>query len=370
MKPTHPFQASYLRIAARMLAAGGVWMLAGIWLVESAQARTLQVGPGREFKVPSAAARVAQDGDRVVIDAGEYYDCAFWRANGLTIEAADPADPRGVVLTDKACGGKASFVLSGSDTILRGLTFTRIRVPDGNGAGIRAEGRNLVIERCAFTNNQTAILSLDYPSGHMIIRDSSFSANGACDDGECLGTLYIGRLARLRVERSSFRNPRGSQSGDGEPRAGAHIRSNASSVELIGNRIEDGDGASSALVIYPAHGSLLMSGNILEKGPRTTNARAAIFTGSGWGHADSLVFRHNTLINHTGHSTTFLLNWTDASPVLDSNKISAEDTDLSSRGLWWHRVRFVFAYGRDSLIAAKDNLRHGVGSVLRSLKLA
>ena len=47
MKPTHPFQASYLRIATRMLAAGGVWMLAGIWLVESAQARTLQVGPDR-----------------------------------------------------------------------------------------------------------------------------------------------------------------------------------------------------------------------------------------------------------------------------------------------------------------------------------
>src|SRR5258708_26983509 len=51
-----------------------------------------------------------------------------------------------VVITDKACQGKALFVITGDDVSVRNLTFTRARVPDGNGAGIRAEGVNLRVE--------------------------------------------------------------------------------------------------------------------------------------------------------------------------------------------------------------------------------
>ena len=46
-----------------------------------AVARTLEVGETREFKLPSEAIRAARDGDRVVIDPGEYFDCAVVSAN-------------------------------------------------------------------------------------------------------------------------------------------------------------------------------------------------------------------------------------------------------------------------------------------------
>ena len=65
------------------------YALAAVWLAAataSTPAATLQVGSGRTYPVPSAAAAVAADGDVVEIDAGEYVgDAAFWTADNLTI---------------------------------------------------------------------------------------------------------------------------------------------------------------------------------------------------------------------------------------------------------------------------------------------
>src|SRR5205807_1432771 len=69
----------------------------------SASARTITVGPGRDFATPSAAIASAADGDVVMIDPGQYFDCAVVKASHLTIEGAGP----GVVMTDKTCQGKA-----------------------------------------------------------------------------------------------------------------------------------------------------------------------------------------------------------------------------------------------------------------------
>src|SRR5690242_11998275 len=84
----------------------------------AAAARTLAVGADRALKTPSAAASVAADGDTIVIDAGEYFDCAVWRANNLTIEGGG----ENVVITDKACEGKGLFVIHGNDVTVRNLT--------------------------------------------------------------------------------------------------------------------------------------------------------------------------------------------------------------------------------------------------------
>lgn len=336
--------------------AAGIALALFVLACTPSAARTLEVGPQRELKNPSDAARIAADGDHIAIDPGEYFDCAIWRANSLVIAAAGPGE---VVLTDRACAGKASFVIGGRDITLRGLTFTRIRVPDGNGAGIRAEGSNLTIEQCRFVNNQSAILAADRPAGFLVIRDSEFSDNGACSASRCIGTLAIGRLARLRVERSRFGDPRGSRPGEGEPAAGPQIASAADSTELVDNRIEDGTGASSALVAFRAEGGhLLMSGNLLEKGPHTEDARAAVFA---TGNASGLVLRRNTLVNHAGRPGVLLLNWTGASPELDANIIDAGDTATSSSGVWRHRLRQV-------VVTTKDAARHLAGSVLRQLR--
>src|SRR3954451_3627054 len=132
-----------------------LFLAIGLLAAASTNADTLLVGADHELKVPSAAAAVVHAGDTVVIEPGEYFDCAIWRANGLTIEGKSD----GVAITDKACAGKALFVVDGDDITIRNITFTRGRVPDGNGAGIRAEGANLRIERGRFINNENGILS-------------------------------------------------------------------------------------------------------------------------------------------------------------------------------------------------------------------
>ncbi len=55
----------------------------------SAQPRILEVGPGRAFRMPSAAAAAARQGDIIRIAPGVYEDCAVWRADRLVIEGED-----------------------------------------------------------------------------------------------------------------------------------------------------------------------------------------------------------------------------------------------------------------------------------------
>ena len=91
----------------------------------------------------------------MLIEAGEYYDCAIWTASDLTIIGADP----NVTITDTTCQGKALFVVRGDRSTVRNLTLARARVPDGNGAGIRLEGQGLTLERVRFVNNQVGLLA-------------------------------------------------------------------------------------------------------------------------------------------------------------------------------------------------------------------
>ena len=197
--------------------------LMALVIATSAHARTLEVGENKEFKMPSAAAAIAQDGDHVEIQPGEYFDCAVWSANKLVVEGI--GDPDKVIVTDKTCQGKALFVTVGEGITIRNLTLTRARVPDGNGAGIRGEGKNLVVDRVHFVNNQNGILS-GTVGGSMIVRNSVFDRNGACDSA-CAHGLYVGNLDLLQVEQTRFIGTK----------RGHHIKSRALRTEV--DRLHD-----------------------------------------------------------------------------------------------------------------------------------
>ena len=53
---------------------------------------------------------------------------------------------------------------------IRNLTLQRARVPDKNGAGIRAEGKDLLVDGVKFINNQNGILAAPRPDGTITIR--------------------------------------------------------------------------------------------------------------------------------------------------------------------------------------------------------
>ena len=263
----------------------------------AAVAAVLVVGPGQKYPAPSDAARAAQPGDTVRIQPGTYFDCAVWTTNNLTIEGAGP----GTVLADKICQGKAIFVIAASNTTVRGLTFTRARSNDGNGAGIRAEGVNLKIENSAFTNNENGILAGDNPRSSITIRRSEFIHNGACPSA-CAHGVYVGHIALLQIEQSRFY----------DTQAGHHVKSRAEKTILTRNQLVDGPGGTASYEVdIPNGGSLTMVGNTLEKGPKNGNHTAAILIGEeGVSQpTDQLVFKNN-IFSNDGPPTAFVKNIT------------------------------------------------------------
>jgi hypothetical protein len=274
-----------------------VGTVAALLAIVPADAATLMVGADQQYKQPSDAARAAHAGDTVKIAPGTYFDCAVWTQNRLTIEGT----ASGVVLTDKTCQGKALFVIHAAEVTVRNITFQRARVPDGNGAGIRAEGINLTLENDKFLNNEEGILAGNNPTSSIIIRDSVFEHNGACRNG-CAHGVYVGNIALLRIENSRFF----------DTQVAHHVKSRAARTELVGNHIEDGpDGTASYEVDIPNGGALVMTGNVLEKGPNAENHSAAVMIGEEGVSQPTpeLTFKNNTFTND-GHPTAFVRNIT------------------------------------------------------------
>lgn len=286
-----------------------------------AVARTLEVGETREFKMPSEAIRAAKDGDRVVIDPGEYFDCAVVSANNLTIEGAKP--DASAVMTDKACQGKAILVTTGRDITLRNLTLQRARVPHNNGAGIRAEGANLTIERVKFINNQNGILSADNLQSTIIIRDSEFLRNGYCSP--CAHGIYVNQLKLLRVERSLF----------ADTRRAHHIKSRAQRTEIIAVETRDGDsGTASYHIDIPNGGSVVVRDSTLQKGPQAENRSAVIMIGAeGVSQPTREITIENNTATNTGDYQTFLVvNMTATEAMLKGNRLTGPIKPLRGDG--------------------------------------
>jgi hypothetical protein len=291
-------------------------------VVAPAGAKTLQVGPDRELKQPSDAAAAAQDGDTIEIDPVKdgYFDCAVLKASHLTVVGKGDD----VVLTDKTCQGKAIFVTTGDDITIQNLTLTRARVPDHNGAGIRAEGKNLTIDHVRFINNENGILAADSPDSSIRISNSDFERNGKCDPN-CAHGIYVNHIALLHIEHSKFF----------DNRVGHHIKSRASRTELVDNDIEDGpDGTASYLVDISNGGGVLIEGNTMEKGPNTQNHGTAIMIGAEGvtQRTPEIIVRHNKFTNDQSIETTFVRNLTATEAVLEGNTIAGKVVPLVGDG--------------------------------------
>ena len=75
-------------------------------------AKTVQVGPGRSYTLPSQVSPLVNDGDTVAIDAGSYTDCTTWTKNNLVLTGAGGY----AHLQNKSCGGKAIWIIQGNNT--------------------------------------------------------------------------------------------------------------------------------------------------------------------------------------------------------------------------------------------------------------
>jgi hypothetical protein len=288
-------------------------MLCVMTALAPASARELAVGPNRVLKVPSQAAAVAANGDVVRIDPGDYADCAFWRASHLLIEAAGP----GVRIAGKVCGEKGIFVTQGSDITIRGITFADATVVWHNAAGIRMEGANLTVDHSRFVNNENGILAGGGPDSVLRITDSAFIGNGSCI-AACAHGVYAGApIFLLDIEHCVFR----------DTKTAHHIKSRARNTVVRDSRIEDGpDGTSSYLIDVPNGGNVLIQGNVLEKGARTSNAGAAISIGIEGvkNPTGTLIVRDNVFHSDVEGRIIFVRNSSNARIEMSGNTITGD----------------------------------------------
>lgn len=301
----------------RFAAIAGLLALVAV----GAQAKTLEVGEGKAFKMPSLAAAAARDGDVVKIYPGEYFDCAVWMANNLVVEGV--GDAAKVVITDKACNGKALFITAGTNITIRNLTLTRARVPDANGAGIRGEGMMLTVEGVRFINDQNGILT-GLEGSTVIVRDSVFEKNGTCEKA-CSHGIYVGNSKLLLVERSHF----------SDTRQGHSIKSRAQRTEIIGNTIIDGpDGTASYMIETPNGGTLIVRDNTMEKGPQAENRSTAIAIGfeGVTQPTREILIENNRFKNAGAYDTVFVTNRTATDAILRGNQITGRAKALLGDG--------------------------------------
>jgi hypothetical protein len=304
-----------IRIAAIAVLA---WSLAG-----QASAATLKVGETQDYKMPSEAIAKAEDGDTILIDPGEYIDCAVVKQDKLVIQGVNP--DRSAVMTDKGCAGKGLLVTQGNDITVRNITLTRVRVADQNGAGIRAEGTNLLVDNVMFDNNQNGILAAPNKDSTITVINSEFTKNGGCNPS-CTHGIYVNQIKLLHVEKSKF----------WEQKIAHHIKSRAARTEVIDCEIRDNvNGTSSYLIEIPDGGDLLARGNKLQKGPKSDNHTAAIIIGNEGvkQRTRSLIVENNIFENTGTYETVLVQNQTAEEVKMKGNKISGRAKPLRGDGV-------------------------------------
>jgi hypothetical protein len=197
---------------------------------------------------------------------------------------------RPVLLADgQAAERKAILVVRGGDVRIEHIEFRGARVADRNGAGIRFESGRLLVERCAFFDNENGILAGNDGAAELEVRDSEFA--GAPANTPLPHLIYVGRIARFTLSGSRVR------AGN----SGHLVKSRALESQLLANELVDGPGGSAAYEAeFPNGGTALLVGNTIGQSSGTTNPVVVSFGAEG---ADDrprrhrLVMVHNTLIN-------------------------------------------------------------------------
>jgi hypothetical protein len=251
---------------------------------DTAAGRVLEVGPGKAYSVPSAAANAAQSGDVIRIAAGDYRgDVATWSDSNLTICGIGG---RARLFADgNNAQGKGIWVMSGSNITVDNVEFRNATVPDQNGAGIRAEpGASLVIRNSGFYDNQNGILA-SAGSSTISIDRSEFARNGV-GDGQT-HNIYVNQIDRLTVTSSYFH----------EAKIGHNLKSRARESIIQNSYFMDGPtGTSSYLNDFPNGGRVVLRGNLYHKGPNADNPNAISFGAEGLSNpTQSLEMAHNTV---------------------------------------------------------------------------
>ena len=234
----------------------------------------LNVGPGEKYHTIKAAVAAAHDGDTLDVRAGTYTNDYAEIAVKITLQAiggrvrmqsyGDIPNQKGILITD-------------TDVLINGFTFSGAHVSDdsgANGAGIRYQSGNLLLQNCMFQHNQDGILTNADPIGTVTVQHSAFIDNGNATGPGAGSThsLYAGQIAVLDVQDSLFMHVN----------IGHHLKSRALTTIINNTRFIDGPtGTSSYTIDLPNGGIASINNAQMEQGPHSQNGGIIAFGEEG-----------------------------------------------------------------------------------------
>ncbi|KKC25174.1 hypothetical protein [Sphingomonas sp. SRS2] len=271
---------------------------------------------GRGYSRLADAVVAIGDGEGTIrIAPGIYGDCAVQTGGKISYRAEKPLT---AIFDGGICEGKAVLVLRGRGAAVDGLVFRNLRVPDGNGAGIRIEKGPLSVNRSVFRDSEQGILGGgDDSAADVRITASTFSGLGRCDrDLPCAHSIYLSAFRSLTVRRSRFEKGRG----------GHYLKSRSARIDVSDCSFDDSRGrATNYMIDLPEGATGRIARNIFVQGADKENHAAfiAIAAEARRNSSAGLIVADNraTQVRAAGWPSALVADWSNSPKRLLRNQV-------------------------------------------------
>ncbi|WP_434357018.1 right-handed parallel beta-helix repeat-containing protein [Parasalinivibrio latis] len=207
---------------------------------------------GKEYKDFAAAVSAITDKSIVEFGPGEYTQGITIRHNEVTLRGSQGTHFKGAQVQ-----GKGTFVVAGDNVRIERIECSNVAVRDQNGACVRQEGKDLVLDDVYFHTSEQGLLSAK-GSGSLLITNSTFSNLGK--NGRAHG-IYSNNDT-LTIRNSTVKSAKSQ---------GHEVKSRASVTNIESSTIASVGGQDSRLLDIPNGGALRITHSVLQQGPNSVN---------------------------------------------------------------------------------------------------
>jgi hypothetical protein len=293
-----------IRISVTRLSLAATALVMGAAIAAPASAATRSVGTGQTYATPCKAFAAAAAGDLIEIQAGTYTGdvCTIAQSN-LTIRGVN-GRPK-INAGGKSAGGKAIWVVGGSNITIDNVEMYGAKVVDKNGAALRLEGTNFTLRNSFLHDNENGILSGVNTASTIVLENNEFGHNGYGDGYS--HNVYIGKAGKLTF-RYNYSH---------DANVGHNLKTRALYNTIAYNRFSSlraGETGSTAAgkpsyeIDVPNGGTTFIIGNVIMQPVAGNNPNIVAYGEEGVsGYATDLYVVNNTFINDESSRGTFVM---------------------------------------------------------------